>query len=259
MVGSKLRDGLSVLQDLRTSGCLKMLFPRSGSDALTGILLNTAGGITGGDHIEMRAVAGAGSHLTLSTQAAERIYRAQPGETGRVETHLTVEAGARLDWLPQETILFDHAALNRRQHFNLQGDARLLMAEALVLGRTAMGEQVRQARVNDQIRISREGQVIFADTLRLSGDVSHHMAGNATGGGAVALASVLLVTARADEAEQILPRVRALLPKTAGASLPHPGVLYLRLLASDSFELRKTLLPVLTLLNAGPVPRTWMI
>ncbi|TNF59797.1 MAG: hypothetical protein EP307_09645, partial [Rhodobacteraceae bacterium] len=113
-LSSKRLGARSVIDGLRQAGSLKALFPRTGEDALTGVLLNTAGGITGGDRFDAGLQAGAGTALTVTTQAAERAYRAQPGTTGRVTNRLAAGPGARLDWLPQETILFDGAALTRR-------------------------------------------------------------------------------------------------------------------------------------------------
>ncbi|MDX1781909.1 MAG: urease accessory protein UreD [Thalassovita sp.] len=237
---------------------MKVLFPRGQGSELTGILLNTAGGITGGDRILMQAGTQAGSHMRLSTQAAERVYRAQPGELGRVDTRLSLATGARLDWLPQETILYDGGALERRLEVDMAGDARFLLAEPLILGRAAMGETVRDATLTDHIRIRRDGTLIFADTMRLRGDLQDLMARVATGGGAGAMASVLLATSE-HEAESLLPAIRPLLPDTAGASLIRPGLLYLRLLAPDGFTLRKSLIPVLQRLNGATLPRTWMI
>ncbi|MFY0679220.1 MAG: urease accessory protein UreD [Thalassovita sp.] len=237
---------------------MKMLFPKTDATAMTGIFLNTAGGITGGDHLNIRARAKDNSHLRLSTQAAERVYRAQPSEVGRVDTSLSAGPGARLDWLPQETILFDQSALHRRQEVRLYEDARLLMVEPLVLGRAAMGEVIEHTDLRDQIRIYRDDQLIFTDTLRLKGDVDAHMRGTAIGNGAGAMASVVLATSP-DEADQMLARIREQLPLTAGASVVHPGLLFIRFLAGDSFDLRKTLIPVLTCLNEDPLPRTWMI
>lgn len=253
---SKARDGLSVLSDLKTQGCLKTLFPHGARDRLTGVFLNTAGGITGGDHLQFHAGAREGSRLCLTTQAAERIYRAQPGEVGRVENRLTIEASARLDWLPQETILFDHGALDRSLQVDMAADARLLAVESLVLGRSAMGETLTATHLTDRIRIRRGGDLVFADTLRLSTETLPRLTAPAMLGQARALASVLLV---APEAEAHLPALRNLMPATGGVSLIRPGVLFVRILAEDSFVLRQTLIPALTHLNGASLPRTWMI
>ncbi len=245
-----------MLADLKSQGCLKTLFPRGTRDRLTGVFVNTAGGITGGDRLAFEATAQEGSRLCLTTQAAERIYRAQPGQVGRVRNRLTVAPGARLDWLPQETILFDHGALDRSLGVDMAPDARLLASESLVLGRGAMGERLTQTHLADHFRIRRGGELVFADTLRLSTDTLPRLTGPAMLGQATALASVLFI---APEAEAHLPALRALMPDTGGVSLIRPGVLFARILASDSFVLRQSLIPVLTHLNGAPLPRTWMI
>ncbi|MGH1354005.1 MAG: urease accessory protein UreD [Thalassovita sp.] len=256
MVCSKARDDLSVLADFRTSGCLKTLFPRGAKDRLTGVFLNTAGGITGGDQLKFQAKAGPESRLCLTTQAAERIYRAQPGEVGQVDNHLTIAPGARLDWLPQETILFDHGALDRSLTIDMAANSRLLAVESLILGRSAMGETLNATHLRDRIRVRRDDDLIFADTLRLDTDTLPDLPRAAMLNGAGAMASVIFA---APEAEAHLTPVRNLMPNTGGVSLIRPGLLFARILAEDSFVLRQSLIPVLTHLNGANLPRTWMI
>jgi urease accessory protein len=253
-------SGASVLDDLRHSGCLKALFPRGPMDRLSAVFVNTSGGITGGDDLRLTGRVGAGSRLSLTSQAAERIYRASGKDPARVSTQITVERGGRLDWLPQETILFDAARLERRLRLDLVDDARCLVVETLVFGRTAMGERVHHLHLSDRIDIWRDGSPLFIDRMRLSGDAAHHLARRATGGDAAAMASVIFA-APADCAGMAahLEALRPSLPDGAGASLIRPGLLFLRLTAPDSFTLRQTLLPVLAYLNDGPLPRTWMI
>ncbi|WP_319824856.1 urease accessory protein UreD [Thalassovita sp.] len=256
LIRSKLRDGASVLADLKTQGCLKMLFPRGSGDRLTGVFLNTAGGITGGDRLSFDAAALQGSRLALTTQAAERIYRAQPGQVGQVRNRLTIADGARLDWLPQETILFDHGALDRSLSVDMAPGARLLAVETLILGRSAMGEALSATHLTDRIRVRKGAELVFADTLRMGSDTLPRLPGQAMLGGALALASVLFI---APEAEAHLPALRDMLPGTGGVSLVRPGVLFARLVAPDSHDLRRSLIPVLTHLNDAQLPRTWMI
>ncbi|SEQ14938.1 urease accessory protein UreD [Thalassovita taeanensis] len=258
LVATKARGPVTALSDLRSSGCLKVLFPRGNPERLTGIFINTAGGVTGGDHLRLRAEAGPDSHLTLSTQAAERAYRAQPKEVGRIATQLVLRGNAGLDWLPQETILFDHSALTRSLDVNMAGSARFLMVEPLVFGRAAMGERLAATALKDSVRIIRDGSLLFADCLQLAGDAQNLLERRAIAGGAGAMASVLLA-APAHEAESHLDAVRALMPDTGGVSLIRPGLLFARILAEDSFVLRQSLIPVLTRLNGALLPRTWMI
>ncbi|WP_439142041.1 urease accessory protein UreD [Pseudooctadecabacter sp.] len=231
-----------------------MVFPRHAGRALQAVTVNTAGGVTGGDRFDAQFAAGLGTDLTVTTQAAERAYRANSDTPGTVTTRLAVDAGARLSWLPQETILFDGAAFSRRMTVDLAPDAQLLFVEPLVFGRTAGGEVLEQVRFHDTVTIRRGDTPLFCDAVGLAGDVSAQMHRRA--GGAVALASVVYV---APYAEATLADVRALLPPTAGASLMADDVLHVRLLAQDSFELRKTLIPVLERLSTDPLPRVWRI
>lgn len=252
-VTAKSRDGTSVIATLRQAGSSKLVFPRGGA-GLQAVLVNTAGGVTGGDRFALSATARPGTQLTLTTQAAERAYGAQPGETGRISNRLSVDENAQLNWLPQETILFENSSVRRDMKVDLHDTARFLFAESLVLGRVAMGETLHNAHFHDRVEIRRGGTLVFADALALCGDISAHMARCA--GGAGAFASVILA---APHAESLLAPVRACLNPTSGASLLAPDLLHLRLLAPDGFGLRQSLLPALRLLSQGPLPRTWMI
>lgn len=255
-VCAKLRAGRSRIADLHQSGSFKALFPHGSSASLQTVVLNTAGGVTGGDRFHLTATAQAGSHMVLTTQAAERIYRAQPGEVGQVRTSLTVEAGARIDWLPQETILFDHAALDRRLEADVDGTGRLLVVEPQVFGRAAMGETVQSGQILDRWRIRRDGKLIFADNLRLSGSLQTLMDKQGIGGGARAMASLLLI---APDADLYLDRLRAALGNDGGASLVRPGVVFARCLAEDSFLLRRHIIPAIQALSGADIPKTWTL
>ena len=245
-----------MIADLHQAGSLKALFPRTGSVDLDLVFLNTAGGMTGGDAFEIALTAGDGSRMTVTTQAAERIYGATGTDPAHLTTEATIGAGARLDWLPQETIFFDRGALRRRLDVTMAADARFLMVEPLVLGRQAMGEDVRNGLFSDDVRVRRDGALVFADAVRLSGDLHAQMQGPAAGGGARAMAGVLYV---GPDAEAVLPLVRDLLPATGGASLIRDGVLFIRLLAADGYGLRQSLCPLLIRLQGGPLPKTWML
>ena len=234
---------------------MRLLFPRSHGRALNAVMLNTGGGVTGGDRFNISATAGPGCHLAMTTQAAERAYRAQPGEIGRIETQLTVEAGGRMDWLPQETLLFEGSALKRRLQIDLSLDGQLLAVEPVIFGRTEMGEVLHDLSFQDRIDISRDGMLIFADRTRLTGDAVALLAGRATGGACGAMASVIYAAA---DAEQFLDKARAMMPETGGVSLIRDGLLFARLLSQDGFTLRQTLLPLIDLLSTSPLPRTWM-
>jgi len=253
----KYDDGQTRLCNLRQSGSLKVLFPRNaGGDQCLAVLVNTAGGITGGDRFTLTAEAGAGSTLAFTTQAAERAYRATADQTGQVRSSLKVQAGARLNWLPQETILFDGSALNRRLDIHLDIDATALIVEPLVFGRTAMGETVQQAHLTDRIEITQGGSPLVLDQIRMDGDIAAQLTHPTITAGGIAMANLLFID---PSAEARLPHIRAMLPATGAASLRSRDVLALRLVAEDSHAMRKTLVPILTALSGTEIPRPWMI
>ena len=244
------------LDRLYQRGSSKALMPRGDGEGLTAVLLNTAGGVTGGDHLQTRAEAGTDTQLTLTTQASERGYRARPTETGLIESHLTVQAGAVLHWLPQETILYDGAALSRKLNVSLAGDAAFLAVESFILGRAAHNETVHDLRLTDHWRVRRNGRLIYADALRLHGDPALLTQGPAMLNGHRAFASILLA---APDADRHLNQLRAILAETGGASLIRDGVLAARMTAPDGFALRRTLIPALEALRAAKLPRPWSI
>src|SRR6056297_958655 len=190
-LSSKFRDGVSAIDRLRPSGCVKALFPRR-APTVEAIVINTSGGLTGGDQLSFSACAGAGSQLTLTTQAAERAYRAS-WDVARVDTCLVAEPGARLHWLPQELILFEGARLRRTLRANLAADSQLLLVEPVIFGRSAMGERLRDVGFTDRIEIWRAGAPLYLDGVRLLGDLEAQMTRAALGGGAGAMVSLVYV------------------------------------------------------------------
>ncbi|MEL6450706.1 MAG: urease accessory protein UreD [Pseudomonadota bacterium] len=254
-LSSKRGAGGSVIDGLFQKGAAKVVFPRS-AIGLTGVLLNTSGGVTGGDRFEYEAAAGPGTHLTLTTQACERAYRAQPGEEGRVETRLTVGRDATLWWLPQETLVFDGCALRRRLHCEVAPGGRALIVEPLCLGRVAMGEARVTGMMSDSLTVTRNGAPLVRDAWRLRGDMTAQMARAAVGGGAGAMVTLTYVT---PEAAALLAPVRALLPSSGGASLLAADVLALRMLAPSGYHLRRHLLPILDHLTQGHLPLCWRL
>lgn len=247
-------DGRTRLARLYQEGCAKIRLPRDArAEGLEAVLINSSGGLTGGDHMDWLATVGDGARLTLSTQACEKIYRARDGEAQQ-RVALILGAGARLDWVPQETILFDGGALSRRLEADLAEGARLLAVEAVVLGRTAMDETVRLGALRDRWRIRREGRLVFADDLRLEGAIDDLAARPSVLGGGRAFASLLLLD---DDAARFLAPLRAALGELGGASA-FDGKLFARIVAPDGFALRQALLPALEILRGGePLPRVW--
>lgn len=248
--------GMTRLVDLRQNGSMKLVFPRTHRKDMEAIVVNTAGGITGGDRFDLVGNVDAGATMTLTTQAAERAYRAQPDEIAKVTTTLSVANEGRLNWLPQEMILFDNCALERRLKIDLAPNASLLMVEPVVFGRAAMREQLHNVWFKDRITILRDAKPIYIDGMTLNGDAVTHLARPAVANGAGAMASVVMV---APDAEAHLTPIRAILPVTAGASMIGQDILVMRFLATDSFDLRRTLMPVLDRLTQNTLPTSWRL
>lgn len=253
-----IRDGQTVIRECYQEAGLRIRMPRvEPGDALEAVVINTAGGITGGDRFVLEIAAAPGTRAVVTSQAAEKVYRSSGG-IGRFDTTITVSEGADLAWLPQEAILFEGAALERRLTVDMAPDARMLAVESVVFGRLARGEQVNHAYLFDRWRIRRGGRLVYAEGLRFEGDVADALRRRACGDGAVAAASLVLV---APDAEGRIEMVRALLERMeergveAGVSA-FDGLLSLRLLAPDPFALRTALVNILELLR-GPVPRVW--
>jgi urease accessory protein len=249
-------DGRTRLARLYQEGCAKIRAPRDAeARGLQAVLINTAGGLTGGDRMRWEIEAGAGAELTMTTQACERIYRAADGQA-EVAVALAAGDGARLAWLPQETILFDEGALSRRLDVELGAGASLLVVEAVILGRTAMGETVRHGLLRDRWRVRQAGRLIFADDLKLAGAIAATAEAQPILGGARAFASILLVDA---DPTRFLGPVRAALGASGGASA-FDGKLFARVAAPDGLALRHALIPALQALRDGAaLPRVWRL
>lgn len=254
-IGTQVLDGRTRLTTLFQEGCAKIRLPHTHDKSLQAVLINTAGGLTGGDEVQWEADAAPGARMVLTTQACERVYRSL-GDDATVSTRLKVRAGAHLDWLPQETILFDGGRLSRRFEADLAEGTELLAVEALVLGREAMGETVTSGLFRDRWRIRQNGKLLFADDLRLSGDIAALAAEQAALGGNRAIATVLLVT---EDADQLLDPLRDVIGDAGGASA-WDGKLVARLAAPDSLTLRRSLIPALAVLLGGrALPKVWQI
>ena len=248
-------DGASALADLHQTGSAKVLMTPA-RDAVEGVILNTSGGLTGGDTLSITATAQAGARLRLTTQAAERVYRSPDAKHARMRNTLTLEAGARIDWLPQETILFQNGHLRRKLSVDMAADATALIVEPVLFGRLTMGEVVTDAQLFDRLDLTRDGTHLFQDATALTGNLATKLDKPAIGNGARAMA---LVVYAASDAEAHLDPLRQALPPTAGISLVQDGLLVLRALAEDGFGLRRILIPVLDRLSGNTLPRSWRL
>jgi len=249
------RDGTTRLDQLYQDGAAKIRLPHTHDQSLQAVLMNTAGGLTGGDRLRWHAEAMPGARLVLTTPGCERIYRSL-GPAAVIDTSLVAAVGARLDWLPQETILFEGARLDRRLEVELAADATFLAVEAVLLGRAAMGELARNARLTDTWRIRRDGRLLHAEATRLAADPLERDSLSLLAG-AAAFATILYVGA---DAAARLAAIRAL-PACPGLGSSVIGErLVVRVHASTGLALRRAIVPIVALLaGAGALPRLWTI
>jgi urease accessory protein len=246
----------SAAEDIAESGPLRVRFPRLREDRLEAILINTAGGIVGGDRLEFQVETREDASLTITSQAAEKIYRSN-GLTSRISVSLKAEAGSELFWLPQETILFDRARVEREIDADVSSEGSLAVCEAIVFGRDAMGEKVARGLLRDRWRIRRGGKLIFADALTLDGDIKTTLNRVATMNGRIAMATMVIVSR---DATGKLDAVREALNGEgieAGASA-FDGMLVARILAEDSIALRASVLSALEAAGTPP-PRAYTL
>lgn len=238
------------------AGSLRVRFPNGErGGALDAVMVNTAGGMAGGDRFDIDVTVGAGARLTVTTAAAEKIYRSLGPDT-EIGVKLTVGAGGALAWLPQETILFDQVRLRRSIDVDLAKNANLILAEAVVFGRSAMGETVRSGGFFDRWRVRRDGTLVFAETLRLDGEIAERLARRASANGGVAIATVLKLPGN----DASVAAVRAVGRDFAGevGVSAWNGLALARLVAPDGATLRRDLIGVAAALGGMPLPRLWL-
>jgi urease accessory protein len=238
----------------REEGSLRVRFPGACAGAPEAVLVNTAGGIVGGDRFAVDIELAAGARLLVTTAAAEKIYRSL-GPDACLDITARLAAGAELTWLPQETILFDRARLIRHVDVALAPDAAILFAETIVFGRTAMGEAVAAGSLTDRWRVRRGGRLLFSDALRLDGAIAEKLKHAAIAKGHAAIGTVLLVPG----AEAMAASVRHASPAFHGevAASAWGGLALVRLAAPDGARLRHDLVVVLTALGRA-VPKLWL-
>ena len=258
MIDASFRSGSNgtAIQDLKETGGYRLKFPHA--HVCEAIIVNTGGGMAGGDHLNVRLDLGENAHVMCSTQSAEKIYRSD-GAVSMIVNRLHLADHAHLVWLPQETILFDRARLRRQLNVNMASSAQFLACEILVLGRHAMGETLQDAELVDHWDIFRDEHLVYAERLRLQGDLQKHLKRKAVGGGARAIATLLYVSQNAESRLDDLRNFMSQNPEDCtewGASAWN-GLLCLRALSSNPFVLRRVMALCLTYLNQNPLPRVW--
>ncbi len=248
-------NGRTRIATLYQEGCAKIRLPDTDDQSLGAVMINTSGGLTGGDEMRWRFDVADDCRAQVTTQACERIYKASAG-VADVASTLRVGDRASLAWLPQETILFEGSALGRTLTVDLAETSRALIVEPVVFGRKAMGEDVQHCSFRDRWRIRREGKLIHAEDFAIGPDTASMLGRPALFGGMRTMATVLLLDVNA---ERHLEPSRKIIGTKGGVSF-WSGKLLARLVDGDAYSLRKRLVPLIELLNekAG-VPKVWSI
>jgi urease accessory protein len=251
----QLQDGVTRRRELHESGSLRVRFPSPEAQGLSAMFVNTAGGVAGGDRFAIDIAVGDGARLAVTTAAAEKVYRSH-GPEALLDIALKAAAGSHLAWLPQETILFDHARAERRIDIELAETASLLLAEIVVFGRAAMGETMRSGRFVDRWRLRRGGKLVFAETVRLDGDIGARLARPASANGGVAIGTALIVPG--DEA--LVERLREASESFGGevGISAWNGFAMARFCAQDAARLRADMMAVLGRVGGAALPRMWL-
>ncbi|WP_066703983.1 urease accessory protein UreD [Celeribacter ethanolicus] len=250
--------GARGLKDLYQQGSAKAMLPKVHSAVPEVVFLNTSGGLTAGDRLDYRLEVEGDGALIGTTQTAERAYASVAGGAdAEVSVSLHAGAGARLDWLPQETILFETARLTRRTTAQIAGDARFLFSEMVVLGRAAMGETIETLHLSDRREIHRAGRPEFIEPLEIDAGLLALRDNPALLSGARAIATVGLF---APGAEALADLVKPIQHEgvTAGVS-GWNGKLVIRAMAPDGYPLRRYVAQVLKTIRQTDLPRVWQM
>jgi urease accessory protein len=225
------------------------------------VLINASGGVAGGDEIRIEVVAQGNASVAVTTQAAEKVYRALD-RPARILTRLRAEGAARLAWLPQETIVFNQARIARQTEIDVSSGTELIALEWLVLGRIASGEEVLGGHILDGWRIRVDGRLVWADGFLASDQVFPRLRRTALLSNWKAIATMIYFGPRAETRLERLREIGASLECTCGVTIVG-AIVVIRVAAIASADLRRGLRRFLDQLNhelgCGPfgVPKMW--
>ena len=239
------------------SGSAKIFIPKTYAKTTEAVLVNTAGGLTGGDIFDAKLRADGDTHLTVSTQTAERVYCALGPQAAKITIDMELGGKASLHWLPQETILFDGAGFSRHLKVEMDDAASFLASEMMVFGRAAMHETVRQGNISDQWRISRDGRLIHAEALRLDGHIDEKLLQPASADGGVCVATTLCVSR---DAEAKADAVRSFFKNhddVRTAVSAWDGKLVIRSVCGNTARLKKLMAQFIEQFRSIANPRVW--
>ncbi len=255
LVAMRAADGETRISDLAEHGGYRLKFPSTHARHLEAVQINTGGGVVGGDKLAFSVTCGPGADLVYATQAAERIYRSSGGAS-HIDVSLKVETDARLDWLPQETLLYSGARLRRRFDIGVATRSQLLLVECITFGRIASGETLGPGLLHDTWRVRRDGKLIFADATRIDGDIGMLLQRPASAARGRAVGFLLYV---GEDAVDRLDGVREAIgsARTDWGASAWNGMLTARFLAEDPADVRRDVRRITETIARRPVPRVW--
>lgn len=251
------RDGGPIVEDLFQTGSARVFVPRTGRGLEDAIFVNTSGGLTGGDRLDYALTLAADLTFTASTQTAERAYLAGD-DPARIRVGAQVGPGGRLVWLPQETILFEGSNLDRRTEIDLATGASCVLVETVILGRLAMKERPRAARLSDRRMIRIAGRPVWAENIRIDARVLAASGSAAMLGDCTCFGVLVLVGAGAETAADSIPAIPPPVSVSSAVS-GWNGRTILRLQSPDPWALKLHLARVAARLTGRPIPKSWQI
>ena len=250
------------IEDVLERSPIRIMFPRTGHCRVEeAVIINTGGGVAGGDRLEYAVTTLPGASIAVTSQAAEKVYRALY-EPARVATSLKAQECAKLAWLPQETIVFNRARLHRTTEIELFSGAELLALEWLVLGRAAHGEVVVGGNISDSWRVRKDGRLIWADSLRITDQIFPHLKRKALLSNCHAIATLIYCGSHLDKRLDFLREIIPSLGCNCAATLIS-GLIVVRFAAKESLDLKLALRSFLQQfgpeIGSGPfqVPKMW--
>ena len=236
------------------SGCCKILNPKNYNEFKELVLINTAGGITCNDNIDINANIN-NSKLSICTQAAEKIY-AGIGDPARVEININLN-NSTMYWLPKELILFDNSKLRRNININLSDNSNLIFCETTIFGRKAMSEKIKNISFSDQWKIYSNSSIKHFEAINIKGSTIDNFKNNYTFSNQSSLSTILIFGDIVHQLEPVLRKVKKNLGNHYCEMTKFDDKIIIRCLADDNYDLKKTLNIIMKNVINDKLPKSW--
>ncbi len=238
------------------SGCCKILNPKNYNGYKELVLINTAGGITCNDNIDINANIN-NSKLNICTQAAEKIY-AGIGDPARVEININLN-NSTLYWLPKELILFDNSKIRRNININLSNNSNLIFCETTILGRKAMSEKIKNISFSDQWNIYSNSSIKHFEAINIKGSMIDNFKNNYTFDNQSSLSTILIFGDIIHQLEAELRKIIKNIENHYCEMTKFDDKIIIRCLADDNYDLKKTLNSIMKNVINDKLPKSWYL